>query len=294
MEDKIEKFQPKLVLCPIDFSEMATLALKFGKMISTGFEARMLVLFAEHFDPPPYFTPSQEKKLIKSMERSRKAATVHLIRYIKEKLGEVTRTEAMVIEDRPGQAILKTAEARNADLIVMGTHGRSGWSRFMLGSVTDRVLREIDRPVLAVRFKESEGVTAPVFIKKILCPVNYTELAHFALDHAVAVAECFRAELTVLHVIESPSSEESEQAAHKTLCTWIPGEMHPRCNLREIIRRGESAEQIIETALSLGCDLIVIGAQHKRFSDTTVIGTTTSRVMQHTPCPVLVTIGKGK
>ena len=288
----MEKFQPKLVLCPTDFSEMATLALNYGKMISTGFKARMLVLFADHFEPPPYFTPGQENKLIKSMERSRKAATVHLARYIKENLGEETQMEALVIDDRPDRAILKTAETRNADLIVMGTQGRSGWSRFMLGSVTERILREIDRPVLAVRFKESEGVTAPVFIKKILCPVNYTELAHFALDHAVAVAECFRADLTVLHVIESPSGEESEQAAHKTLCTWIPEEMRPRCNLREIIRRGGAAEQIIETALSLGCDLIVIGAQHKRFSDTTVIGTTTSRVTQHAPCPVLVIIRK--
>jgi nucleotide-binding universal stress UspA family protein len=292
MEDKIGKFQPKLVLCPTDFSGMATLALKFGKMISTGFEARMLVLFADHFEPPPYFTPGQENKLIKSMERSRKAATVHLARYIRENLGEETQAEALVMEDRPDQAILKTAEARNADLIVMGTHGRSGWSRFMLGSVTERILREIDRPVLTVRFKESKGVTAPVFIKKILCPVNYTEAAHFSLDHAVAMAECFRAGLTVLHVIESPSGEESEQAAQKTLCSWIPAEMRSRCNLREFIRRGTAAEQIIETSLSLGCDLIVIGAQRKRFSDTTVIGTTTSRVTQHAPCPVLVIIHK--
>ena len=292
MEDKIEKFQPKLVLCPTDFSGMATLALKFGKMVSTGFEARMIVLFADHFEPPPYFTPGQENKLIKSMERSRKAATVHLARYIRENLGEETQAEALVMEDRPDQAILKTAEARNADLIVMGTHGRSGWSRFMLGSVTERILREIDRPVLTVRFKESEGVTASVFIKKILCPVNYTEAAHFSLDHAVAMAECFRADLTVLHVIESPSGEESEQAAQKTLCSWIPAEMRSRCNLREFIRRGTAAEQIIETSLSLGCDLIVIGAQHKRFSDTAVIGTTTSRVTQHAPCPVLVIIHK--
>jgi nucleotide-binding universal stress UspA family protein len=294
MEDKIARFQPQLVLCPTDFSEMATLALKFAKMVSTGFEARMIVLFADHFEPPPYFTPGQENRLIKSMERSRKAATVHLARYIRENLGEETQAEALVMEDRPDQAILKTTEARNADLIVMGTHGRRGWRRFMLGSVTERTLRETDRPVLTVRFKESERVTAPVFIKKILCPVNYTEAAHFSLDHAVAMAECFRADLTVLHVIESPSSDESEQAAHKTLCTWIPGEMRSRCNLREIIRRGEPAEQIIETALSLGCDLIVIGAQHKRFSDTTVIGTTTFPVTQHTPCPVLITIGKGK
>jgi len=55
--DKMEKFQPKLVLCPTDFSEMATLALKFGKMISAGFEARMLVLFADRFDPPLTLPP---------------------------------------------------------------------------------------------------------------------------------------------------------------------------------------------------------------------------------------------
>src|SRR5512143_1299284 len=154
MEGKVEKFQVKLVLCANGCSELATWALKFAERVAAGFEARMLVVFADHFDPPPYFTPAQENKLIKSMERSRKAATVYLIRYIQDHLGEETQGEALVIEDRPDQAILKTAEARKADLIVMGTHGRRGWSRIMLGSVAERVLRGTDRPVLTVGFKK--------------------------------------------------------------------------------------------------------------------------------------------
>ena len=112
--------------------------------------------------------------MIKSWERSRKAAAAHLTRYIIESLGEGTQADSLVAEDRPDQAILKTAAARQADLISMGTHGRSGWSRIMMGSVAERVLRETDRPVLTVGFGPKKLGPAPLSLKKIICPVNYS------------------------------------------------------------------------------------------------------------------------
>ena len=239
----MEKFQPKLVLCPTDFSEMATLALKFGKMISAGFEARMLVLFADRFDPPPYFTSSQENKLIKSLEHSRKAAVVHLTRYITENLGEGIQADSLVTEDRPDQAILKTAEARHADLIVMGTHGRSGWSRIMLGSVAERVLRETNRPVLTVGFKDGISGPSSLSLKKIICPVNYSNVSQKALGHAAVMAERFNAELTVIHAIESPSDPQEDAKEMDRLCAWIPHDLRATCNFKEVIRKGNAAEE---------------------------------------------------
>ena len=288
----MEKFQPKLVLCPTDFSEMGTLALKYGKMISAGFEARMLVLFADRFEPPPYFTASQENKLIKSLERSRKAAVAHLIRYIIENLGEGAQVDSLVTEDRPDQAILKTAEARHADLIVMGTHGRSGWSRIMLGSVAERVLRETDRPVLTVGFKEGMSGPSSLSLKKMICPVNYSNVSQKALGHAAAMAARFNAELTVIHAIESPSDPQEDAKEMDRLCAWIPHDLRPTCNFKEVIRKGNAAEEIIDLAASMDADLIALGAQHKRFWDSTVIGTTTMNVIRHAPCPVLTVVQK--
>jgi nucleotide-binding universal stress UspA family protein len=288
----MKRFQPKMILCPTDFSEMATFALQYAKDIATSFGGRLVVLYAESFIPPPYFTSAQEDELVKSLKRSQKAASDHLARYVQEHVRDSVKAEALVVDQLTVPAILNTAEQREVDVIVMGTYGRSGLSRVRLGSVTERVLRETDRPLITIRYKEGASEPSTVSIKQILCPVNFTEVARKALEHAVAMAECFGAELMVLNVVESPASQAADPDELDRLCRWIPDDFRPHCSFQETIRRGDAAEQIIGQASSTGCDLIVLGAQHKRFFDTTVIGTTTVNVTRHAPCPVLVVIRK--
>jgi nucleotide-binding universal stress UspA family protein len=285
--------QPKVILCPTDFSEMAGYALRYGRTLAEGFQARMVVLYAEAFEPPPYFTADQERDLLKSLARSRKAAGTHLSRYVKTQVGESLQVDSLVVEGPPGRAILETARDRHADWIVMGTHGHSGWRRFMMGSVTERVLGETDLPVLAVRFKKGAAEPSSVSIQQVLCPVNYTEIALRALHQAVAIVERFSARLLVVHVLES-SGEEAEEKEMDRLCTWIPRVIRSRCQMKELVRRGNAAEQILEVAGSADCDMIVLGAQHKRFGDATVVGTTTVNVTRHAPCPVLTVISKSR
>jgi nucleotide-binding universal stress UspA family protein len=258
-------------------------------MIADKFQAQLIVLYAEPFEPPPYFTSDQEGDLVKSQARSRKAAVDYLVRHVKAQLGETFNGETVFMEDHPVAAILKTAESRTADWVVMGTQGRSGWSRARLESVAERVLRETEKPVLTVRGKEGEAKNHPASIRNILCPVNFTDIARKAMGYATTLAERFSAELRVLTVIESPG-EVSEEEEKEKLCAWIPGSLHSRCRMQEAVRRGNAAEQILETAASDGCDLIVLGAQHKRFWDSTVLGTTTVNVTRHAPCPVFTVI----
>lgn len=287
----MKTFEPKFILCPTDFSELATLALRYGMRFADCFGARLMVLYADPFTPPPYFTSGQVENLSNEIERSKGTAREYLIRYVKERVGDLPETAEMaVVQNEPVPAIMDVAEQRDSGLIVMGTHGRSGFRRFRLGSVAEKILHETDRPVLTVREKRRGGTASKVSIQHVLCPINYTEVAFKALEHAVAVSKCFGAELLALHVIESHAAEVTDQDEHARLCSWIPDETRVRCSLKEIIRRGDAAEQIIEMASSGGCDLIVLGAQHKRFSDTTVIGTTTLRVTRHAPCPVLTVV----
>jgi universal stress protein E len=159
----------------------------------------------------------------------------------------------------------------------------------MLGSTTERVLRETGKPVLTVRHREGEETPSPLNIQKILCPVNYTEVAQKALGYAATLAERFSAELKVLTVIES-AGERSEEGERDRLCAWIPGGIRPRCQIQEMVSRGNAGEQILKAVASDGCDLIVLGAQHKRFWDSTVIGTTTMNVIRHSPCPVFTVV----
>jgi nucleotide-binding universal stress UspA family protein len=91
-----------------------------------------------------------------------------------------------------------------------------------------------------------------------------------------------------LHINENQSDDTKETDEHDRLCAWIPPEFRSECSIKEWVRQGDAAEQIIHAATSEGCDLVVLGAQHKKFRETTVLGTTTLKVTRHSSCPVLV------
>lgn len=94
----MKTFQPKLILCPTDFSEMTTSALQYAKGIASCFGGRLIVLCADPFIPPPYFTSAQEDGLVKSLKRSQKAAGDLLARYVQEHAGDSVEAEARVVD----------------------------------------------------------------------------------------------------------------------------------------------------------------------------------------------------
>ena len=106
---------------------------------------------------------------------------------------------------------------------------------------------------------------------------------------AAAVAHTFGARLTVVFACEAEDrSFESLQCAEDRLRSWLPAEAGTEYDVHPVVRHGDAAEQVISLARETAADLIVIGAQHRRFVDTTVLGVTTVRVTRHAPCPVLV------
>ena len=99
--------------------------------------------------------------------------------------------------------IVANARKWRADLIVMGTHGRSGFERWVLGSVTEKVLRKAPCPVLTVPPPAGElHPDGSVLFRRIVCPVDFSGASLAALAYAVKLAEESRAEITVLHVLE--------------------------------------------------------------------------------------------
>jgi len=171
--------------------------------------------------------------------------------------------------------ILARAADAGAGLIVMGTHGRTGYNRWMMGSVAERVLRESPVPLLTVR--GPSGGTA----RRILCPVTDTKVSREALGVAAELAGCFGATLTALHV-----REPHAVAAPPDLCVWMPAEERARCNVREVVRHGDAAAEIVGLAAEEPFDLLVLGAPRRTFFDGLVLGTTTLRAVRHAPCPV--------
>jgi nucleotide-binding universal stress UspA family protein len=152
------------------------------------------------------------------------------------------------------------------------------------------VLRETDIPVITM----NPALSAPdgtVGIRTVLCPVNFTAIARAALDQASTIAESFAAQLVVMHVCEGREPQLFPDV-HNQFGTWVDPQVRANRRYKEIVVHGHAAEQVLAVADQIDADLVVIGAQHKRFGDATVIGTTTERITRFAKRAVLTVIQK--
>ncbi len=273
----------KHVLVPVDFSELSVLALRYATNLAKCAGARITVLYADPFLPPPYFTESGLEELKQQVATAKQQAETLLRQLVADQAGQVPGVSVRVDEGLPADSIRQVASDSGADLIVMGTHGRSGVNRLLLGSVTERVLRETRVPVLVVR-----GDWNSSRIRRIVCPVNDSAPARRALSLSADLASCFSAALNVVHV-KQPGTDGSIH----DLCGWIPEAQRPVCTATELSSATDVAEQVIALASESNADLLVLGARHRRFFDTTVLGANTIRMLRHAPCPVLAVFGTG-
>jgi nucleotide-binding universal stress UspA family protein len=278
-------FAPKRILCPVDFSEHSAAALRAAGGIARAFEAEVMALHVQRLEAPVYFTVAQAQALKAQLRRSSRAAKAHLAEFASKHLGEAVKQSVKVLEDDPVSAILATQKDFDADLIAMGTHGRSGLARVRLGSITESVLHQTNVPVLTVG-PGAQPISALGSIRRILCAVDYRPLARTAPEHAAAVAARTKAELVVAHIEENPRGK-SEQDSLQQLCDWVPASIRAHCTVKEVVKQGRAAEQIVEEAEKSHADLLVIGAPPRSLLGAALLGSTTELVIRTAPCPVL-------
>jgi nucleotide-binding universal stress UspA family protein len=139
---------PKRILVPFDFSDPSRAALRQASDIAETTAARLIVLYADRFfagnEAPP------EEFAGKSITEKKQLAEKYLRIEIDKAVSSAVPTDSLVVMDDPIPAILNAVITKGIDWIVMGTHGRRGLSRLVLGSVTESVMRQTDRPLLAV------------------------------------------------------------------------------------------------------------------------------------------------
>jgi nucleotide-binding universal stress UspA family protein len=195
------------------------------------------------------------------------------------------------------ELVLEFAEAQAVNLIVMGTHGLRGIDRLTLGSVTEKVLRKARCPVLAVRKPAHDFVTPgegpdPVHLHRILYCTDFSDYSEQAFDHAISLAAEYKAELTLLHVLEgiadSADIENEIAKVIESLEKRISPETRKKCTTKAVVRIGKAYQQILELAMESQTDLIIMGVRGRHALDLAVFGSTTYRVVQLGPCPVLV------
>jgi nucleotide-binding universal stress UspA family protein len=148
------------ILVPVDFSETSRAALGYAGELAARFGAKLELLHV--WDVPPYIPPEAMVGIPGSDARSlgqlaREHASEEMARLVAEYANTLPIAETLLESGDPARVIVDTAERRGSDLIVIGTHGRTGFSHFLLGSVAEKVVRRATRPVLTVRGTEPAG-----------------------------------------------------------------------------------------------------------------------------------------
>jgi nucleotide-binding universal stress UspA family protein len=300
------------ILCPIDFSDFSRHAFDRAVAIARSHRAALTALHVVPIQLAapalPYVEP-QSLGPFQISEADRERIVAELQRFlavdpsVPDAIDVKVSFEATEAPDIH-QEILERAEQLPADLIVMGTHGRSGFERLMLGSVTEKVLRKARSPVLTVPSALSDVV--PVGrgpFERILCGVDFSECSMSALRYASSLAEESRARLTVVHVIElAPPAydplvgppidlpgyrQACETASRERLRNVIPAAVRRSTDIEELIVCGKPHHEVLRIAEDRRSDLIVLGVHGRNVVDRMLFGSTVEPVVRRAHCPVL-------
>jgi len=291
----------KLILCPVDFSEFSIRAYHHALSVAQHYRAKLVAQHIVELARYPYADYAASAGDYAAFGRALEEGGQQQLREFVARHRHEIQPELVVHQGTAPDCILSFAQARKADLIVMGTHGRRGYDRLVLGSVTNRVMRRTPCPVLAVCNPPDTATSAEMaaseehshvhHLSRILFCTDFSENSERALNYAVSAADEYDAELTLLHVLEDvPSPAKTEQAiatATERLDKLISAEGRKTVRLKTAVRSGKPYQQIIELALEAQIDLVAMGVRGRGALDLAVFGSTTYRVLQLGPCPVL-------
>jgi nucleotide-binding universal stress UspA family protein len=289
------------ILCPIDFSDASRHALEHAVAFAKWYESQITALYvyqSEFFLEPPILF-AERSHGPKSEAAERQSRQEELRRWLEPAAAAGVKTDVHVGEGSPVSSILEQASSMTADLIVMGTHGRGGFDRAMLGSVTEKVLRKARCPVLTV--PPADVAVGKIPYTRLLCPLDFSEPSLAALELALSLAEESDAQLTLLHVFDWPPDDELlverfdaatlhrvlEQPALGRLEALVPEEARVWCKPTTKVAYGKPYRKILEVAATDASDLIVIGVHGRNALDLTLFGSTTNQVVRRASCPVL-------
>jgi nucleotide-binding universal stress UspA family protein len=294
------------ILCPVDFSDASRHAIDHAVVMAQWYEAAIVAL---HVHDPVYVgvagldLPDYQIAARADAGVARRVRAELETAFLPAVTAGVT-VEMLVEEGSPAIRILEGVRAHGADLIVMGTHGTSGFERLLLGSVTEKVVRKATCPVLTV--PPRAHATSRLPFRRVLCPVDFSQASIQALGVALSIAQEAQADLHLVHVLEWPVDQEPpalpsfnvpayrvyrEKEAAVELERLIPAEARAWCQPGIRLLHGKPYEQILALAGEQAIDLIVIGVHGRNALDLMLFGSTTNQVIRGATCPVLTIRG---
>jgi nucleotide-binding universal stress UspA family protein len=291
----------KRVLCPTDLSEVSARAFDYAAAFAGWYGARLSVLHVAPtlpamvgvsgaMLPPPPPEPEDYRPAVE--------------RFVAERSPTGSRpVETLVATGNPAARVVECAEETNADLVVVGTHGRHGLPRWLLGSVAEQLLRTAPCPVLAVPPRAEGAASLPLLLERLLCAVDFSESSLRAVELAFSLAQETDAVLTLLHVVEAlpPATPfapmDMALARHLRFLTTeaearlrhvVPQGARDWCSPEICVVPGKPWREIVREASARRSGIVVMGVHGHGTVERFFFGSTATAVLRHAECPVLV------
>lgn len=207
--------------------------------------------------------------------------------------------ETDVVQGNPAPTIVEYAERYGHDLIIMPTHGREGVSRYLIGSVTEKVVRLSPVPVLTARMRPDEQIHFPY--ENILIPTDGSSAATNAASLGLSLAASLNATVHLLSVLDDTelgldvrsvtSRQESEQAATDAVADLASqAETHGVTDTVTQIEHGTPFDEILNYIQSNDVHAIVMGTTGRRGTDRILFGSVAEKTVRSVPVPVITVV----
>jgi nucleotide-binding universal stress UspA family protein len=279
------------ILFATDFSDAAARAIPYVKRIAKHYEAKLVAL---HVYPPivsPMTNPESWPIDTAALEASNQAQREQLLRTFAG-----IPTEVLIEEGNVYTGLQAAIKRFHTDLVVLGTRGRTGIGKMLLGSVAEEILRKTPCAVLTVGphadpSRESDGQ-----IREILYATDFTPQSQTAASYALSLAQEFQARLVFVHVVprmqpnDLVMSSDVVKSSKALLQELVPAEATYWCKPEYFVEEGNPAEKILEMAHLRASDLIVLGVKQEKGvpgAATHLPFATVHQVVSHAGCPVL-------
>ena len=287
------------IVCATDFSVASAAAWDEARLLGKLFNAEIVLVHAIELPPivpiEPHIPPGIYEDLLASAHREAEAGFDRLLGGV---TGSGVRVRIREEDGPPAPRILETVAEESADLLIVGTHGRTGFERLILGSVADRLVRQAACPVLTARSGLPGGSRRE--IRRICYATDFSPTARVAWSWVVAIAGAARAEVDLVHVTLQPVADRhmsAETIGRMATLLHEQGQTEaerflaqsplPRDRVHVHLLPGVAREQIIRRAQEHAADLIVMGTHGWSGLVRWMLGSVAQHVIQTAPCPVL-------
>ena len=293
----------KKILCAIDRSPSSLQAFGYALALARWQSARLNLLEVIEEAPPPGVNRAPTSDGVPNETRT--TLERDLRRVLTARRASDVKVEISLRNGNVVQEILAQAKTSRPDLMVIGSHGRGGIQRLVLGSVAEKVLRLATCPVLTVRRGVRLVRRSRSPFATILCPTDFSAAANKAVAYAKRLAQEADAKLILMTAVEWPFGDEVTSGAVAELQKSIasnasdaltrllprPASNGPRA--QAIVAVGKASAAIVKVARARSADLIVMGVSGRGALDVAILGSTTHHVIREGAWPVL-TVRTGK